>query len=84
MSKAAEAFKLFPQDDDIFGLYRILTYGQQRVVQAEQLYKKGNLLYNAKNFEDAFNLFNQAFDLDPLEYTYALNTGFALYENGTG
>ena len=82
MSKAAEAFKLFPQDDDIFGLYRIMTYGQQRVVQAEQLYKKGNLLYNEKKFEEAFNLFNQAFDLDPLEYTYALNTGFALYENG--
>ena len=41
MSKAAEAFKLFPQDDTIFSLYRILTYGQQRVVQAEQLYKQG-------------------------------------------
>ena len=81
MSKAAEAFKLFPQDDTIFSLYRILTYGQQRVVQAEQLYKQGIELYNAKDFGAAFDLFNQAFDLDPLEYTYALNSGLALYEN---
>ena len=82
MSKAAEAFKLFPEDKIIFQLYRIMTYGQERVVKAEQLYQNANKLYNEKKFEDAFNLFNQAFDLDPLEYTYALNTGFALYENG--
>ena len=81
MSKAAEAFKLFPQDDTIFSLYRILTYGQQRVVQAEQVYKQGIELYNAKDFNAAFDLFNQAFDLDPLEYTYALNSGLALYED---
>ena len=81
MSKAAKAFKLFPQDDTIFSLYRILTYGQQRVVQAEQLYKQGIELYNAKDFNAAFDLFKQAFDLDPLQYTYALNCGLALYEN---
>ena len=82
MSRAAEAFKLFPQDDTIFQLYRVLTYGQQRVVQAEQLYRQGIELYNAKDFNGAFGLFKQAFDLDPLEYTYALNSGLALYENG--
>ena len=82
MSRAAEAFKLFPQDTTIFQLYRILTYGQQRVVQAEQLYNQGIELYNAKDFNAAFDLFKQAFDLDPLEYTYALNSGLALYENG--
>ena len=37
-------------------------------------------MYNAKDFNAAFDLFNQAFDLDPLEYTYALNSGLALYE----
>ncbi len=40
------------------------------------------MTYNKENFEEAFDLFNQAFDLDPLEYTYALNSGLALYENG--
>ena len=81
MSKAAEAFKLFPQDDIIFSLYRVLTYGQQRVVQAEQLYKQGTELYNARDFIAAFNSFREAFDLDPLVYSYALNSGLALYEN---
>ena len=81
MDKASEAFELYPLDKDIFNLYRILTYGQQRVVQAEQLYKKGTESYNASNFEIASGQFKQAFDLDPLEYTYALNSGLALYQN---
>jgi tetratricopeptide (TPR) repeat protein len=59
-----------------------MTYGQKRMVEAEQLYKQANELYQAKNFEVAFDLFKKAFDLDPLEYTYALNSGYALYENG--
>ena len=81
MDKASKAFELYPLDKDIFNLYRILTYGQQRVVQAEQLYKKGTESYNTSNFEIASGQFKQAFDLDPLEYTYALNSGLALYQN---
>jgi len=81
MGKAAEAFNLFPQDETIFSLYRVLTYGQQRVVQAQQIYKQGTELYNTKDFNGASDLFKQAFELDPLEYRYALNSGLALYEN---
>jgi len=82
MSKAAEAFAIFPQSEPIFNLYRIMTYGQQRVIQAKQQYDQAVTLYNQRKLEEAFDLFSQAFDLDPLEYTYALNTGFSLYENG--
>ena len=81
MDKSLEAFKLYPLDKDIFNLYRILTYGQKRVVQAQQLYKTGTESYNASNFEIASGQFKQAFDLDPLEHTYALNSGLALYQN---
>ncbi len=81
MSKAAEAFKLFPQNDVIFQLYRMMTYGQERVGKAQQLYQNANKLYNERNFDEAFNLFNQAFDLDPLEFSYALNSGLSLYES---
>jgi len=81
MDKSLEAFKLYPLDKDIFNLYRILTYGQKRVVQAQQLYKTGTESYNASNFEVASGQFKQAFDLDPLEYTYALNSGLASYQN---
>ncbi len=34
-----------------------------------------------RSFEVASGQFKQAFDLDPLEYTYALNSGLALYQN---
>ena len=81
MSKAAEAFKLFPQNDIIFQLYRMMTYGQERVGIAQQLYQNANKLYNERNYDEAFNLFNQAFDLDPLEFSYALKSGLSLYEN---
>jgi len=81
MSKASEGFALYPEDNQIFALYRMMTYGQKRSIQAAELSKKGMELYNNLNFEAAFELLNQAFDLDPLEYTYAIQTGFSLYEN---
>jgi O-antigen ligase len=81
MSKASEGFALYPEDDQIFALYRMMTIGQKRSIQAAELSKKGMELYNNLNFEAAFELLNQAFDLDPLEYTYAIQTGFSLYEN---
>ena len=59
----------------------MMTIGQKRSIQAAELSKKGMELYNNLNFEAAFELLNQAFDLDPLEYTYAIQTGFSLYEN---
>ena len=53
MEKAAEAYALYPDDDTIFTLYRILTYGQQRIVEGEQFYKQANELYGAKNYLEA-------------------------------
>ena len=44
MDKAAEAYQLFPQDETIFSLYRILTYGQQRMVEAESLNQQASNL----------------------------------------
>ena len=79
MQKAAEAYSLYPSDDNIFMLYRVLTYGQQRIVEAEQLYKQATELYNAKDYQQAASLFAQATDKDPLQHTYALNTGLSLY-----
>ena len=80
MSKANEGFALYPENDQIFELYRLMTYGQKRCIDAAEISKKGMEQYNNSNFEAAFELLNQAFDLDPLEYTYAIQTGFSLYE----
>ena len=81
MEKAAEAYRLFPEDETIFLLYRVLTYGQVRVTQAEGLYNQGTEAYNNKEYANAAVLFGQAFDLDPLRYTYSLNTALSYYEN---
>ena len=80
MEKAAEAYKLFPNDETIFSLYRILTYGQQRIIEAEELNNKATSAYSKKDFLNAAALFQAAFDKDPLQYSYSLNTGLAYYE----
>ena len=80
MDKAASAYQLFPKDETIFSLYRMLTYGQQRMVEAESLNQQASTLYNNKEFEAAATLFQQAFDKDPLQHTYSLNAGLGYYE----
>ena len=80
MDKAASAYQLFPQDETIFSLYRMLTYGQQRMVEAENINQQATALYNNKEFEAAATLFQQAFDKDPLQHNYSLNAGLGFYE----
>ena len=50
MDKAAK-LSLFPQDETIFSLYRMLTYGQQRMVEAENLNQQASNLYNNQEFD---------------------------------
>jgi tetratricopeptide (TPR) repeat protein len=80
LQKAEEAFKLYPDDDQFFELYRIFTYGQQNIVQAKALYKEASELYGQKKFEEAAATFVKALDLDSLDLTYALNAGLSFYE----
>ncbi len=46
----------------------------------EQIFKNANEAYTARDFNQAAQLFKQAFDLDPLQPSYCLNTGLAFYE----
>ena len=82
MEKAAQAYNLYPTDETIFTFYRILTYGQQRIVQAEQLSGQANTLYNDKNYAEAAAIFQQAFDLDPLQHNFSLNAGISHFSAG--
>ena len=79
MDKAAEAYALYPTDETIFTLYRILTYGQQRMVQAEQLSQQATKFYNEQNYLESAKIFAQAFELDPLQHTFSLNAGISHY-----
>ena len=80
MDKAAKAYSLFLDDQNIFSLYRILTYGQDRVNRALQLSNAAQELYKNGSYKEASNNYAKAIDLDPLESTYALNGGLAKYE----
>ena len=51
MQKGAEAYKLYPTDETIFALYRMLTYGQQRMIEAEKIYQEASSKYNSKEYE---------------------------------
>ena len=82
MEKAAQAYNLYPTDETIFTFYRILTYGQQRIVQAEQLSKQATTYYNDKNYAEAAAIFQQAFDLDPLQHNFSLNAGLSHFSAG--
>jgi len=81
MSKASEAYRLFPDDETIYTLFRILTYGQQRVLNAESLYNQGVPKYESADYSAASSFFTKAFDEDPLNYSYSLNAGLAFYES---
>jgi len=80
MDKAASAYQLYPNDETIFSLYRLLTYGQQRMVEAENLSNQATAAYNNKEYGKAATLFFQAFDKDPLQHTYSLNAGLGYFE----
>ena len=81
MQRAAEAYKLYPENTNVFTLYKILTYGQSRVDQAKRLGEEGVQLYNEKKYSEAFIKFQEANNLDPIDPVYALNAGFSMYES---
>lgn len=81
MDKAASAYQLYPNDETIFSLYRLLTYGQQRMVEAVNLSNQATVAYNNKEYGKAAILFFQAFDKDPLQHTYSLNAGLGYFES---
>lgn len=77
ISKAKEAYEKHPNNNSIFSIYRMLNYGQPRVVEADKLFKRGVELYESKKFEEAAKLFSEAHEKDPLELKYALHSGIA-------
>ncbi len=79
MAKAQEGFNLYPTDENIFSLYRILTYGQQRINEADNLISKAKSSFDNQLYSDAANLYVQAFDKDPLRYSIAMNAAFSYY-----
>ncbi len=80
MAKAQEAFKLYPTDENIFQLYRILTYGQAKIAAADKFAADAKELFDKGNFSGAVNLYSKAFDSDPLQYNHSLNAALTYYK----
>ena len=80
LSKAVEAYNLFPEDTSLSLFYRLLTYGETTVSAGAAAYQKGTELYNSKKYIEAAQYFKTAVDFDAIEKTYALNAGFAYFE----
>ena len=79
MAKAQDAFKLYPNDENIFQLYRILTYGQDRITAADKFAAEAKVLFDNGNFSGAADLYSKAFDSDPLQYNHSLNAALTYY-----
>tara|TARA_Y100001980_G_C14370788_1_gene175773 strand:- start:86 stop:658 length:573 start_codon:yes stop_codon:yes gene_type:complete len=79
MGKAQEAYNLYPDDTNIFQLYRILTYGQARVQEAEKLSLDAKSFYDQGKYLEAYELWKKAVDIDPLQKSHSLNAGLASF-----
>ena len=79
MAKAQDAFKLYPTDENIFQLYRILTYGQDRITAADKLAAEAKVVFDNGNFSGAADLYSKAFDSDPLQYNHSLNAALTYF-----
>lgn len=80
LSKAVEAYNLFPEDTSLSLFYRLLTYGETTVSAAAAAYQKGTELYNSQKYNEAAEYFKTAVDFDAIEKTYSLNAGLAYFE----
>ena len=60
---------MYPNDENIFQLYRILTYGQNRIAEADKLSADAKHYLIKENILRLLNLYIKAFDKDPLQYT---------------
>ena len=79
MAKAQEAYNKYPKDESIFQLYRILTYGQARMTEAENIAKSAAEFFEKSDFIKSAEEYSTALDKDPLQLTYAINAGLSYY-----
>ena len=79
MAKAQDAYNKYPQDEQVFQLYRMLTYGQPRMVEAENVAKSAKEFFDKSDFIRSAENYAIALEKDPLQLTYAINTGMSYY-----
>ena len=79
MQKAQEAHNDYPDNESIFQLYRILTYGQSVMQEAENIANSAKELFDNSEYKLAGEKYAIALDKDPLQLTYAINAGMSYF-----
>ena len=77
--KAKQAARLFPQDQNIQGLYRTIAIGSVAASQAATFSNEGLVFFNQTDYKNAALNFEKAFELNPLEFSYFENAATANY-----
>tara|TARA_B110000046_G_scaffold53469_1_gene59908 strand:- start:23 stop:1432 length:1410 start_codon:yes stop_codon:yes gene_type:complete len=77
--KAKQAAILFPQDENIQRLYRTIAIGPIAANKAAIFSNEGLALFNQADYKNAALNFENAFELNPLEFSYYENAATANY-----
>ena len=78
-AKAKQAATLFPQDQNIQGLYRSIAIGNFAANQAATFSKEGLALFNQGDYKNAAINFEIALERNPLEFSYFENAATSNY-----
>ena len=81
-AKAKKAATLFPQDQNIQGLFRAIAIGPMAANQAATFSNEGLVFFNQADYKNAALNFEKAFELNPLEFSYFENAATANYLMG--
>ena len=77
--RAKQAATLFPQDQNIQGLYRTIAIGSVAAKEAATFSNEGLVFFNQTDYKNAALNFEKAFELNPLEFSYFENAATANY-----
>ena len=82
VSQAASAVSLFPENQDIMNLQRLITLGTNRINKAAQYSQEGLNFFNVQDYAKAAIAFEKAIEANPLDYAHYENAATSNYLTG--
>jgi tetratricopeptide (TPR) repeat protein len=82
VSQAATAVTLFPGNQDMLNLQRLITLGTERINSAAQYSQEGLNFFNAQDYTKAAAAFEKAIKANPLDYAHYENAATSNYLMG--
>ena len=79
VAQANEALKLFPDNQQIKNLHRLIILGEQRIKESIKYSKMGLDFFNIQNYAEAASAFEKAIDANPFEYAHYENAATSNY-----